>query len=152
MFAIGVLVFVSLLISALVTSATLPAWIPGAGQVRLLAVAADFITLTLLFALMFKYLPDVKIAWGDVWLGAAFTAVLFAIGKYLLGWYLGRVSVASAYGPAGSVILFLLWIYYAAQIFLLGAEFTQVCAVHRRKELEPRDYAMWIPGQKKMPA
>ncbi|MBZ0315591.1 MAG: YihY/virulence factor BrkB family protein [Anaerolineae bacterium] len=84
--------------------------------------------ITVLFALMYKFIPDTKVQWRDVWIGAAITALLFTIGKYLLGLYLGYTSTASVYGAAGSFVLILLWIYYSAQIVLFGAEFTQVYA------------------------
>ncbi len=83
---------------------------------------------TLLFAMIYRFLPDVRIAWRDVWLGAFITSALFVIGKSLLGLYLGRSAVASSYGAAGSMAVILLWIYYSAQIALFGAEFTQVYA------------------------
>lgn len=83
---------------------------------------------TLLFAMIYKYVPRESIAWSDVWVGGFVTAVLFTVGKALIGLYLGRSSVSSAYGAAGSVMVLLLWIYYSAQIFLLGAEFTHVFA------------------------
>ena len=82
--------------------------------------------ITLLFAMIFKLLPDVKIAWRDVWIGALLTAVLFNLGKFLLGLYLGRSSVTSAYGAAGSLVIVLLWVYYSAQILFFGAKFTQL--------------------------
>src|SRR6185312_7539612 len=81
---------------------------------------------TVLFAVIFKVLPDVDVRWRDVWVGAAFTALLFSIGKYLIGLYLGRSALSSTYGAAGSLIVLLLWIYYSSQVFLFGAEFTQV--------------------------
>lgn len=80
---------------------------------------------TLLFAILYRVLPDVTVAWRDVWVGAAFTALLFLVGKIALGMYLGRSGVGSAYGAAGSLVVLLMWIYYAAQIFLFGAEFTR---------------------------
>jgi membrane protein len=83
---------------------------------------------TVLFAMIYKYVPRQSIAWSDVWIGGFVTAVLFTVGKALIGLYLGRSSVSSAYGAAGSVMVLLLWIYYSAQIFLLGAEFTHVFA------------------------
>jgi membrane protein len=83
---------------------------------------------TLLFAMIYKYVPRESIAWSDVWVGGFVTAVLFTVGKILIGLYLGRSSISSAYGAAGSVMVLLLWIYYSAQIFLLGAEFTHVYA------------------------
>lgn len=84
--------------------------------------------ITLLFAMIFRILPDVKIEWRDVWIGAAVTAVLFSIGKYLIGLYLGGQALGSTYGAAGSLLVLLLWVYYSAQILLFGAEFTQVYA------------------------
>jgi membrane protein len=77
---------------------------------------------------MYKLLPDVKIAWKDVWIGAVVTAFLFTIGKFLIGFYLGRSGTSSVYGAAGTMVAILLWVYYAAQVFLLGAEFTYVYA------------------------
>jgi len=84
--------------------------------------------ITLLFAILFKVLPDTKIAWRDVWIGAAATSLLFTLGKMLIGLYLGRSTIASAYGAAASLVIFLVWVYYSAQILLLGAEFTRVYA------------------------
>jgi membrane protein len=81
---------------------------------------------TVLFAMIYKYVPRERIAWGDVWIGGLVTACLFSVGKLLIGQYLGRSSLSSAYGAAGSIMVLLLWIYYSAQIFLLGAEFTHV--------------------------
>jgi membrane protein len=86
--------------------------------------------LTTLFALVYRYVPRADIAWSDVWLGAAVTAVLFIIGRYLIGLYLGTAGIGSAFGAAGSLVVLLMWVYYTAQIFLLGAEFTWVYA-HR---------------------
>ncbi len=86
----------------------------------------SFSMTTLLFAMIYKYVPREKIAWGDVWIGAGVTAMLFTIGKSLIGLYLGKSSFSSAYGAAGSLVVLLLWIYYSAQIFLFGAEFTHV--------------------------
>ena len=88
----------------------------------------DFAIVTVLFAAMFKFLPDVEVRWRDVWIGALMTTVLFAVGKWALGLYLGSGSAASAYGAASSLITLLLWVYYSAQILLFGAEFTQVYA------------------------
>ncbi|HSK87405.1 MAG TPA: YhjD/YihY/BrkB family envelope integrity protein, partial [Anaerolineales bacterium] len=84
--------------------------------------------ITILFALIYKYLPDAEIAWRDVWLGAFVTAILFSLGKLLIGLYLGNSAVASSFGAAGSLALLLIWIYYSAQILFFGAEFTQVYA------------------------
>src|SRR5262249_23218506 len=83
---------------------------------------------TLLFAMIFKYLPDIEIRWSDVWIGAAVTSFLFTIGKTLIGLFIGRSTVASVYGAAGSLVALLIWVYYSTQIFFFGAEFTQVYA------------------------
>lgn len=83
-----------------------------------------------MFALIYKMLPEVPISWSDVWIGAAFTAGLFILGKYAIGLYLGNSSIASGYGAAGSLVALLLWVYYSAQIFFLGAEFTRQYALH----------------------
>lgn len=84
--------------------------------------------ITVLFAMIYRFLPDITVAWGDVWIGASLTALLFVIGKVLIGLYLGKRSISSAYGPAGSLVLILVWIYYSAQILFYGAEFTRVYA------------------------
>jgi membrane protein len=86
----------------------------------------SFVIITLMFALIYKLLPDVRITWRNVWVGAAVTALLFTIGKSLIGLYLGRSTVASVYGAAGSLVVILLWIYYSAQVVFFGAEFTKV--------------------------
>lgn len=88
----------------------------------------SLLVVALLFMLIFKYLPDTVVHWGDVWVGAIGTAILFTIGKYLIGLYLGKAAIVSAYGAAGSFVVFLIWTYYSAQILLLGAEFTKVYA------------------------
>lgn len=88
----------------------------------------SFFVVMLLFAMIFKFLPDTTVAWRDVWIGAATTAVLFTFGKFLIGLYLGKSSVGSAYGAAGSLVVLLVWIYYSAQILFFGAELTQVYA------------------------
>lgn len=99
---------------------------------------------TLLFAMIFKVLPDAEVQWRDVWSGAFLTSCLFTIGKTLLALYLGREETASAYGAAGALILLLSWVYYSANILLLGAEFTQVYARHRGRRIEPAKYAMRV--------
>ena len=102
----------------------------------------DLAVVVLLFALIFKFLPDVKIQWRDVWIGALMTAIFFAIGKWALGLYLGSGAAASAYGAASSLITLLLWIYYSSQILLFGAEFTQVYAARAGRALVPAKYAV----------
>src|SRR5262249_39366814 len=99
---------------------------------------------TLLFALIFKLLPDVHMAWGDVWVGAAVTAVVVTIRKDLIGLYLGRTSAVSAFGRARSLVVILIWVYYSAQILLFGAEFTRVYASRRGAGIEPKDHAMLV--------
>lgn len=100
--------------------------VPGINIVfEILNLILSVVLVTVLFAAVFKYLPDAKIEWKDVWVGAAVTAMLFVIGKFLIGWYLGASDKTAAYGAAGSLALLLIWIYYSALIFFLGAEFTQ---------------------------
>ena len=93
---------------------------------RALTLGATFSLMTLVFSTMFKFLPQTEIAWGDVWVGAAVTALLLSGGNYLIGVYLGRSSVAFVYGAAGSLVLVLLWVFYSFRVFLLGAKFTEV--------------------------
>jgi membrane protein len=101
----------------------------------------SWLMVMLLFAIAFKMLPDVKVRWRDVWLGAAVTAVLFVLGKIAIGWYLGQTTLASSYGLAGSFIALLLWVYYSSQIFYLGAEMTQVYAKLTRPVIEAQPNA-----------
>ena len=91
----------------------------------------SFGMITLLFAMMFKWLPDTDVAWRDVWLGAAVTAVLFEIGKFLIGLYIGKQGLESTYGAAASLVVLLIWVYYSSQLVLMGAEFTRVHARRR---------------------
>jgi len=98
----------------------------------------SLVILALIFALLYKFLPDVIISWRDVWVGAAVTAILFTLGKVFLGSYIGRSSISSAYGAAGSLVVLLLWVYYSAQIIFVGAEFTQVYARRCGREIRPR--------------
>jgi membrane protein len=104
----------------------------------------DLAVVILLFAAIFKFLPDVKIQWRDVWIGAAMTAIFFAIGKWALGLYLGSGSAASAYGAASSLITLLLWVYYSSQILLFGAEFTQVYACRAGRGVAPDEHAIRV--------
>ncbi|HUP08343.1 MAG TPA: YihY/virulence factor BrkB family protein, partial [Caldimonas sp.] len=107
-------------------------WAPlfGGWEVLLQVVnfAVSFGLITVIFALIYKIMPRVRVAWHDVWIGSAVTALLFTIGKFLIGLYIGKSSVASGFGAAGSLVVILVWVYYSAQIFLLGAEFTWVYA------------------------
>jgi len=104
----------------------------------------DACIVVLVFAMIFKFLPDVKLRWSDVWVGSILTAILFVIGKWALGLYLGSGAASSAYGAASSLITLLLWIYYSSQILLFGAEFTQVYAQKFGGPLAPDDYAVCI--------
>lgn len=109
----------------------------------------SFAVITALFAMFFKILPDAKVAWGDVWFGAAVTAFLFTVGKTLIGLYLGKSTIGSAYGAAGSVIILLLWIYYSSQILFFGAEFTNVYASRYGSKIVPASYAEPIEDQRR---
>jgi membrane protein len=121
-----------LLMVSLVLSAAIAAlgkwWGPAEALAHVLEVVLSFGLTTVLFALIYKYIPRVHVGWHDVWIGAAVTAALFAVGKLLIGLYLGKSSVASSFGAAGSFVVLMLWVYYSAQIFLFGAEFTWVYA------------------------
>jgi membrane protein len=131
---VGFLLLVSLIISAVLSAVGgwLQARLPGlAVTLPILDVLLSFAMTVLLFAMIYKYIPRETIAWRDVWVGAAVTAFLFAVGKSLIGLYLGRSSFSSAYGAAGSLVVLLMWVYYSAQIFLLGAEFTRAFAYSR---------------------
>jgi membrane protein len=138
---IGFLLMVSLLFSAMI--ALLGKFLAGALPVpevvlHLANLAISWVAVTALFALLYKVVPDVKIEWRDVWIGAAVTSLLFSVGKFLIGLYLGKASVGSAYGAAGSLVVFLVWVYYSAQIFFLGAEFTHVFAGRHGSRSEQR--------------
>src|SRR5438874_9993078 len=126
---IGFLLLISMVISTALSALTgaLGNVLPIPGFVAHIANFVVFFLVTiLLFAMIYKVLPDVRVKWRDVWSGAIFTALLFNIGKYALGLYLGRASVASSYGAAGSLVVALLWVYYSSLILFFGAEFTQV--------------------------
>jgi membrane protein len=128
---VGFLLLVSLVISAGISAFEVTGTFPGSGVVlQVVNNGVSLAVITVLFALIFKYLPDAHppVAWKDIWVGAFITAALFTLGKYGIGFYLGRSSVASAYGAAGSVVLLLVWVYYSAQILFFGAEITQVYA------------------------
>jgi membrane protein len=128
---IAFLLMVSLVVSALLSAlgkfwgAAFEEWEAVA---HVLDILASFAIVTVLFAMIYKIIPRVRIRWRDVWIGAAVTSALFAVGKFLIGLYLGKSSVASAFGAAGSLAVMMVWVYYSAQIFLLGAEFTWVYA------------------------
>ena len=142
--AIGFLLLVSLIISAVLSGVSKMEMdlLPGLDSLwQFLNFGVSFGFITVLFALIYKYLPDVKIRWKDVWVGAITTALLFGLGKYLIGLYLGRGSLGSAYGAAGSLIVFLAWVFYSAQILLFGAELTQVYARRYGRQIKPNSRA-----------
>lgn len=142
---VGFLLLISLVISAALAglgrflSNTLPG---GDAFWQIVNFIISFVIVTLLFALVFKVVPDARIAWGDVWIGAVVTAALFTIGRFAIGLYLGRGTFSSAYGAAGSLVVVLVWIYYSAQILFIGAEFTQVYANKYGSGVEPDARAM----------
>jgi membrane protein len=113
----------------------------GAAAMRLIELAVSLAVTTGLFALVFKVLPSAHIAWRDVWLGSFVTAVLFWVGKFLIGLYLGRSAVASSYGAAGTLVVAIFWVYYSAQVFFYGAEFTRAYACRRGSHAVPQDAA-----------
>lgn len=138
-----------LLLVSLVISAALNILASHIGIVwQWLSLLISLLVGTLLFALIYKVLPDMKIGWRDVWIGAAVTAVLFAIGKYAIGKYLGYSSIGSAYGAAGSLVVLLVWVYYTSLIIFFGAEITQVFARKYGSGLTPDTHAEWEPGAK----
>jgi len=142
---IGFLLLVSLVASAVLSAfgGWLGSYFPGLEiLLPVTNLLIGFAMTVVLFALIYKYIPRESIAWSDVWIGATVTALLFTFGKTLIGVYLGRSSFNSAYGAAGSMVVLLLWIYYSAQIFLLGAEFTRVFAYrHGSRSTSPRPVA-----------
>jgi membrane protein len=147
--AIAFLLLVSLVITAAMSAFGdlvafyLPKWIS-----EMFLIVAGFVVsfaiITALFAAMYKFLPDAVIRWRDVWFGAAITAFLFTIGKFLIGAYLGSSGVASAYGTAGSMVLTVLWIYYSAIVFLIGAEFTEVWSESHSGAVVPKPGAVRV--------
>jgi membrane protein len=116
---------------------------------KLLDFALSFGIITVLFALMFKVLPDAKVQWRDVWIGAMATSFLFIIGKFALGIYFAKADPASAYGAAGSIILIMLWVSYSCMIFFFGAEFTKQYAAYKGRELQPKKDAQLIDDTEK---
>jgi membrane protein len=147
MIGVGFLLLVSLVLSAALSA--LGTYLVGLlpefeTTLQLLNIVVSFGIITLLFAMIYKIVPDVLIAWSDVWIGAAATALLYTIGKYVIGVYLGTSSTASAYGAAGSLVVILIWIYYSAQILFLGAEFTKVYAQRYGSRIVPTAIAVPI--------
>jgi membrane protein len=144
---------VSLVISAALTGigSRLGDFLPSGLSAPMLEVLNLVVTLAvivLLFAALFKVMPDAKISWRSVWVGAAVTAVLFVLGKFLIGFYLGQSNPGQAYGAAGSLAVLLLWVYYSALILLFGAEFTETWAERRGEGIEPESGAVRVRREK----
>lgn len=141
--AIGFLLIISLVVSAAI-AVWGKYWSGWFGGLEALLHVANFLVsvavITVLFAMIYKFMPRVAIRWRDVWIGAFVTSLLFSLGKFLIGLYIGKSGVESTYGAAGALVVILVWVYYSAQIFLLGAEFTKVYAESHgsRKSLKPR--------------
>jgi len=149
--SIGFLLLVSLVLSAILSALGkfMSGLLPAQEMVwQIINWIVSFGVITFLFAMIFKILPDVKINWHDVWVGAALSALLFDMGKLLLGLYLGRSSVASAYGAAGSLVVVLLWVYYSAQILLFGGEVTHLYADRYGSRVRPVAGAKFVAGRK----
>jgi membrane protein len=141
--SIGFLLLVSLLVSAALSALSVRIQHSALGGPVLLQIINLVVSLgvmTLLFGLIYRFLPDVRLAWRDVWVGAFVTSLLFSFGKFLIGLYLGQSSVASSYGAAGSVVVLLVWVYYSAQVILLGAEYTRVYAEYREGAEPPPNH------------
>ena len=146
--SLGFVLIVSLILNALVAalSSKISQWFSASGETLLLVmdnVISLFIT-TLLFATIFKVLPDAKIKWKDVLIGAFITSFLFTLGKYGIGFYLGKSNLANIYGAAGSVMILMIWVYYSAAILYLGAVFTKVYATNFGGKIFPNAYSVWI--------
>lgn len=145
---IGFLLLVSLVIEGLLAafSDKLKIYFPDVTVYIFLAIniLITFTVTTLLFSIIFKVLPDAKIKWKDVTVGAMVTALMFMLGKFLIGYYLGQSNLGTAYGAAGSVIILLLWVYYSSIILYFGAEFTQVYAYRYGSRIRPNAYAVWV--------
>lgn len=142
---VAFLLLVSLVLSTVLSALgrSVTSALPGGELVwQLVSFGFSFTLVTGLFALIYKYVPDVRILWRDVWAGALMTALLFTAGKSVLGIYLGKASVGSSYGAAGSLVVLVVWVYYSAQILFLGAELTQVWARRHGREIQPNDKAV----------
>lgn len=144
---LGFLLLVSLAATAIVESigGRLERYFPDVTVVvfYIINLVLNLSVVTLLFAIIFKVLPDAKITWRAVWPGAFATAILFMIGKFLISFYISKSEIGSTYGAAGSLAILLVWIYYSAMILYFGAEFTKAWAVQHHAEIKPNHYAVW---------
>ncbi len=143
---VGFLLIISLLLSAVLQGLNtfVTEYLSVPSFVGPITAAGSFVVVLLLFALIFKVLPDVEIGWEDVWIGATVTAILFTLGKFLIGLYLGTSSIGSSFGAAGALILILIWVYYSTTIFFLGAEFTKAYADRYGSGINPNRHACFI--------
>ena len=142
--AIGFLLLVSLIVTTILSAISkyFGDLLPSLALIwPAVDLASSFVLVTLLFAMIYKILPDIRIAWGDALLGAALTSLLFSVGKLAIGLYLGRSTVAAAYGAAGSVVTIMLWVYYSALIVFFGAEITQLYATHEGSGIDANELA-----------
>lgn len=152
---IGFLLLVSFILSTAlaalggIIAGYLPAWMSGA-LLQAAGFAVSFAVITLLFALMYKYLPDAEVAWRDVWVGALATAFLFTVGKNLISLYLAHSNPGRSFGAAASVILILVWVYYSANILFFGAEFTEVWASERGAGIRPSRGAVRVVTEERL--
>lgn len=146
--SMGFILLVSLVVNGIIEifNQRLASLFPQVGMVVIYLVnwAITFAVITALFAVIFKVLPDARIRWRDVIVGSIATAILFMLGKFAIGFYLGASKVGSTYGAAGSIVIILLWVYYSAAILYFGAEFTRVYVQHFGARIYPNDYAVWI--------
>lgn len=145
---LGFLLMITLILNALVIGYMdqLVQFVPALGSTMLVTTTWVFSTAvtTVIFALLFRYLPDARVRWRDLWAGALFTALLFGLGRFLIGFYIGNSDFSSTYGAAGALITLLVWTYYNSQILFLGAEFTQVWARWRGNPILPTQHAVKI--------
>jgi membrane protein len=143
--AVGFLLLVSLVVSAALAAfqAYLSRAFPGGGTLwQILNFLVSLLVISVLIAMVYRVLPDVRLDWPDVWVGAITTSLLFGVGKFLIGLYLGRASIGSSYGAAGSLVVFLVWVYYSSLIMFFGAEITFVYAQDRRNRVRPTELAV----------
>jgi membrane protein len=146
--SLGFVLMVSLMLNAVVAALSnrIAIWFSGGGKglVFLMDNILSLVITTVLFGTIFKVLPDARIKWKDVFIGAVITAVLFMAGKYAIGFYLGHSNLTNIYGAAGSVVVLMIWVYYSAVILYLGAVFTKVYATDFGGKIYPNEYSVWI--------
>lgn len=146
--SIGFLLLVSLVIDTLVAALNnfITELLSGYAYIIIAAVntGISISIVALIFAMIFKYLPDAKVKWRDVWMGAFVTTILFTLGKFLIGFYLSQSPISTTYGAAGSLVLLLVWVYYSSIILLFGAEFTYVFSIERGEKVVPKSHAIIV--------